>query len=273
MGQLVAAIATSHAPSIGTVKDPDAHPQWRTIFAGFRVLRERLAAARPDVLIVVYDDHLDTFFYNAMPAYAIGVAAEFGHADEGYDRPERPPVCGHPALASWLAAEGLLAGFDWTVAHELVVDHGVTIPLAQMRPENDLAVIPIVQNCAAPPLPTARRAWQLGAFLAEAIGRWPGPERIALIGTGGLSHQLGGPKMGWIAEEFDRQFLSWLVDGPRERVARLTNAEIAAQGNGTNEIRNWITVAGAVPTALATLVAYEPLLLTGTGMVVFNLDA
>jgi protocatechuate 4,5-dioxygenase beta chain len=273
MARLVAAAAASHAPSIGTIKDPSISPEWRRVFDGFETVRDAFRRARPDVLVIVANDHLDSFFLNAMPAFAIGAAPEYPPADEGYGRPESPPIRGREDLGVFLVEQAYEAGFDPLIARDMVVDHGVNIVYPLVRPERDLPVVPVFQNTAAPPLPTARRCWQFGRFLAEAIARWPGEECVALIGTGGLAHQLGGRTMGWIAEDFDRRMLDLLTAGPRADLAALTNAEIEAAGNGPNEIRNWITVAAAVGDAPGRVVAYEKILVTGTGVVLWDLAA
>ena len=270
MATLVAAMATSHAPSLAGVTDRSADRMTKAIFDGFDVLRRRLAEARPDCLIVISDDHLNTFSYRVLPPFAIGVGDRHERADEGNGRPPSPPIRGHPDLAMFLAESGLEAGFDWAIAHEIELDHGIWTILPLIRPELDLSLIPLLQNTTAPPYPTAARCYQLGRFLATAIERFPGDLRVALIGAGGLSHQLGGRRMGRIEQEFDQRFLDLLTKGPRDRIAEYSNAEIDAHGNGTNEIRNWITVAAAAGAAPASVIAYEPLGITGTAMIVFD---
>jgi hypothetical protein len=270
VANLVAAMATSHAPSLASVTDRSVDQMTRTVFDGFDVLRDHLAAARPDVLLVVSDDHLNTFSYRVLPAFAIGVGDSHERADEGNGRPPAPALAGCPDLAMFLAESGLEAGFDWAIAHEIEIDHGIWTILPLIRPALDLPLIPILQNTTAPPYPTAARCYQLGRFLAEGIARFPTDLRVALVGAGGLSHQLGGKRMGRIEQEFDRHFLDLLTEGPRRRIAEYSNAEIDAHGNGTNEIRNWITVAAAAGDAPASVIAYEPLGITGTGMVIFD---
>lgn len=264
-------MAASHAPSLAQIADRRADEMTRNVFDGFEKLRQRLAQTRPDVLIVVTDDHLNAFSYRLLPAFAIGVGEYHERADEGTGKPPGPPLRGRPDLAMFLAEEGLRAGFDWAIAHEVEVDHGVWTILPLLRPELDLPVIPVLQNTTAAPYPTAARCYQLGRFLAGAIERFAGDLRVALVGAGGLSHQLGGPRMGVIEQEFDRRFLTLLTEGPRQQLADYTNEEIDAHGNGTNEIRNWITVAAATGAAPARVIAYEPLAITGTGIVLFDL--
>ncbi|MHB8574565.1 MAG: DODA-type extradiol aromatic ring-opening family dioxygenase [Dehalococcoidia bacterium] len=273
MARIVGAMSASHAPSIPTL-DRDATPQTRGLFDGFTVLGEHLAALRPDALVMVYDDHVDNFFFNAFPTFSIGVGESFAPADEGRGAPNARPLPGHSALARAIAAhlveEG---GFDMTVCEELRADHGAFVPTIVIPGLRDVPIVPIVVNTVQEPMPSARRCWQLGQALAVALAAAPGDERVALIGTGGLAHQLGGPRFGWIAEEFDRRFLQLITSGPREALTELTNQEIAAAGNGTNEIRNWIVVAGAVPDAPARVIYYEPLGITGTGIVLYDMAA
>ena len=264
MANLVGSFAFSHAPSIG-MNDRDSSPQWRKVFEGYDELQRRLLALEPDTLVVVYDDHLDNFFLESLPTYAIGCAAGYGVADEGYGRKDLPPVGGHEALSWHLATSLIEAGFDLTVCQELLFDHGVLVPLPLVG-GRDKRIVPIVVNTVQPPMPTARRCWQLGRALGEALRAYPGDERIVVCGTGGLAHQLGGRKMSWIASDFDRQFLSHLAYGPRSKVADYTNDEIMAAGNGTNEIRNWIVAAGTFPDAPGELILYEAFGLTGIGI-------
>jgi protocatechuate 4,5-dioxygenase, beta chain len=265
MANLVGSFAFSHAPSIGR-NNRDSSPQWRAVFDGFDELQRRLLALEPDTLVVVYDDHLDNFFLDCLPTYAIGCAASYGVADEGYGRKDLPPVRGHEALSWHLATSLIEAGFDLTVCQELLFDHGVLVPLPLVG-GRDKRIVPIVVNTVQPPMPTARRCWQLGRALGEALRAYPGDERIVVCGTGGLAHQLGGRKMSWIATDFDRQFLRYLTAGPRSKVAEYSSEEIMSAGNGTNEIRNWIIAAGTFPEADGDLILYEAFGLTGVGMI------
>jgi protocatechuate 4,5-dioxygenase beta chain len=271
MARIVGAMSASHAPSIATL-DRDGSPPIRALFRGFAAMRERIAALQPDALVVVYDDHVDNFFFNAFPTFAIGVGESFAPADEGRGAADVPPIPGRPKLAGAIARHLIeQGGFDLTICHELRADHGLFVPMNEVK-EQELPIVPIVINTVQEPFPTARRCWTLGRALAAAIEAAPGEDRIVIVGTGGLAHQLGGERFGWIAEEFDRRFLKLLTDGPREAVAEYTNDEIDAAGNGTNEIRNWIAVAGAVPVAPARVVYYEPLGITGTGILLYDVE-
>jgi len=265
VANLVGAFAFSHAPSIGS-HNRDSSPQWRTVFEGFDELQRRILALAPDTLVMVYDDHLDNYFLNALPTFSIGCASSYGTADEGYGPQDLLPVGGHEPLSWHLATTLIEGGFDLTVCQELLFDHGVLVPLPLIG-GRDKRIVPIVVNTVQPPLPTARRCWQLGQALAAAIRAFPGGERVVVCGTGGLAHQLGGRKMAWIASEFDRRFLGYLTDGPRAKIAEYTSAEIMAAGNGTNEIRNWIVAAATFPDARGELIRYEAFGLTGVGMV------
>ena len=271
MARIVSAMVASHAPSIGTITDWNSSPQVRALGDGFEVLRRHIHELQPDVLVLVYDDHVDNFFFNAFPTFSIGIGESYPPADEGHGPADVPHLPGAPEMSAFIARHLVeQSEFDMNVCQELAVDHGVLVPMRLVRPEFDMRVIPLVINTVQRPCPTARRCWQLGRALAAAIAAWPGDERVALLATGGLAHQLGGERFGWIAEDFDRRFLGLLTDGPREAVGELTNDEIDAAGNGTNEIRNWIAVAGAVPHAPARVVYYEPLGITGTGIVLYE---
>lgn len=274
MGKIVTALAMSHAPSIFANRHTIDDARWERIHAGFATLQAHLAAAEPDVLVWIWDDHIHNFFYNQVPAFAIGVAERYRLQPEGALTPDWDSLPGHPELGTYLAEAGLRAGFDWTIMHEAVLDHGVTVPLPYVRPQHDIPLVPVFVNCLLPPLPSPQRCYALGQCIGEALRRWPGPERLGLVATGGLSHDLVTERQGYIDQELDRDVLQWLSAGPRPRLGQLTHRRLAQSGNGSAEIRNWIVLAGALPeTASGTIVAYEPMELTGTGLMAFTCPA
>ena len=271
MGKIVTALATSHAPSIYYNRNTTGDPRWERIHAGFVTLRKHMEAARPDVLVWIWDDHIHNFFYNQVPAFGIGVASQYKLRFEGALTPDWDGIPGHAELGMYLAEAGLQAGFDWTILHEAVVDHGLTVPMPYLCPAHNVPVVPVFVNCLMPPLPTPKRCYQLGQYLGEALQRWPGSERIGLVATGGLSHDLVTVHQGRIDEELDHYVLRLISQGPRTELAALTHERLARSGNGSAEIRNWIVLAGALPPeATGTVVAYEPMDLTGTAQVVFH---
>jgi Catalytic LigB subunit of aromatic ring-opening dioxygenase len=273
MGKIVTALATSHTPSIFANRHTTDDPKWRRIHAGFDTLRRHLQAGRPDVLLWIWDDHIHNFFYNQFPAFGIGVASQYKLYPEGALTPPWESIPGHAELGMYLAEEGLRAGFDWTIMHEAAVDHGVTVPMPYLCPEHNIPIVPIFVNCLIPPLPTPKRCYELGQCLGQAVQRWPGTERIGLIATGGLSHDLVSEKQGFVDEEIDREVLRLLGEGPRAALAEISDERMVQSGNGTAEIRNWIVLAGALPEqARGTIVAYEAMAITGTAQAIFDCD-
>ena len=156
--------------------------------------------------------------------------------------------------------------------HQAVLDHGVTVPMPYLCPDHNIPIVPIFVNCLLPPLPSLQRCFALGQCIAEALRHWDETERIGLVATGGLSHDIVSEKQGFVDEELDREVLHLLSEGPRSALAELSDERLVASGNGTAEIRNWIVLAGALPQerARCTVVAYEVMSLTGTAQVVFD---
>jgi len=239
---------------------------------GFERAREILEASRPDVLITFADDHFDRCFYDNLPAFLVGVGEEaVGPAIAGFNIPNvRLPIMS--SLARFIVREGLEGGVDFAFSEELALDHAEIAPMMHLTPRWDIPIIPIVVNAFAPPMPTPKRCFDVGAFIGRCIERYPQKTRVAFLGTGGLSHWVGPPETGKINEEFDRWFLDCLTKGniaeATSRYAKYEDLEAVA-GNGGHEIRDWLAVAGAMPSRLRPQVlAYEPLKpwSTGTGI-------
>jgi len=275
MAQVVAGVACSHVPLMASDKHWERLPETprSNLRAGFDQARRLLEAARPDVLITFADDHFDRCFYDNLPAFLIGVGEEaLGPAVPGFDIPKvRLPIA--TDLARFILGEGLERGVDFAFSEELALDHAEIAPLVHLTPRWDIPIIPIVVNAFAPPMPTLKRCYDVGAFVGGCIERWGGNQRVAFLGTGGLSHWVGPPETGRINADFDRWFLDRLttrnIDEVATRYARHQDLEGVA-GNGGQEIRDWLAVAGAMPSHMAARVlAYEPLKawLTGTGIV------
>ncbi|HKV56603.1 MAG TPA: hypothetical protein VJN94_18350 [Candidatus Binataceae bacterium] len=274
MAQVVAGIACSHVPLMASEKNWAMLPEAEraNLRSGFDRARRMLEESRPDVLITFADDHFDRCFYDNLPAFLIGVGEEaVGPAVEGFDIPKvRVPIVSN--LARFILNEGLERGVDFAFSEELALDHAEIAPMLQLTPRWDIPIIPIVVNAFAPPMPTLKRCFDVGAFVGGCIERWQGSERVAFLGTGGLSHWVGPPQTGTINEEFDRWFLDRLtareIPEIATRYARYQDLEAVA-GNGGHEIRDWLAVAGAMPARLRPeVLAYEPLKawFTGTGI-------
>jgi hypothetical protein len=246
--------------------------------AGFDRARKILEDSRPDILITFADDHFDRCFFDNLPAFLVGVGEEtVGPAVAGFDIPKvRVPIASD--LARYIVREGLEGGVDFAFSEELKLDHAEIAPMVHLTPRWDIPMIPIVVNAFAPPMPTPKRCFDVGAFIGRCVERWPHDKRVAFLGTGGLSHWVGPPQTGRVNEEFDRWFLERLERGEisevTTRYAKYEDLEAVA-GNGGHEIRDWLAVAGAMPPQLHPhVLAYEPLKswLTGTGIMAWSSD-
>jgi Catalytic LigB subunit of aromatic ring-opening dioxygenase len=278
MADVVIGIAASHAPNLANpalmrgVKEE----QYATVKAGFAQARTLLEQAQPEVIVIFSTDHFDRCFYDNLPPFLVGVGetAE-GPVNEWLKIPKvTVRVAGE--LGRFIVSEGLENGVDFALSAELPLDHAEVVPLSYLTPAWDIPIVPIVVNAFAPPMPSLKRCLQVGAFVREAIERWPARKRVAVIGTGGLSHWVGLPETGRVNAEFDRWFLDCLVgDRGAEVLAKYSRAEDLekAAGNGGQEVRDWLAVAGAMPASLKPRVlAYEPIPGCGIGVMAWAMD-
>jgi protocatechuate 4,5-dioxygenase, beta chain len=251
MAEIVAGVGTSHVPAVGAAFDKDltGTPDWAPYVAKLGPAREWIAELDPDVCIVVYNDHACAFSLEIIPTFALGMAAEFSIADEGFGPRPVPPVPGHPELAWHLAESLILDEFDMTIVNEMEVDHGLTVPLSVMFGQVDewpCPIVPLVVNVVQYPPPTGRRCFALGQAIRRAVESYPGAERIAVFGTGGMSHQLQAQRAGLINTEFDNAFLDGLVAKP-EKIARITHTEYLREaGSEGIELVMWLVMRGAL---------------------------
>ncbi len=251
MAEIVGAISVSHVPAIGgaIAKGLRNDPYWKPFFDGFPPVREWLAQVRPDVAVVVYNDHGLNFFLDKMPTFAIGAAPEYRNADEGWGIPVVPPFRGDPAL-SWHLIESLVAEeFDLVTCQEMRVDHAFTLPMALFWPDQNWPVrtVPVVVNTVQAPLPSAARCFRLGQAIGRAIASWPGRERVVVIGSGGLSHQLDGERAGFINKDFDLRFIDSLVNDPTWATKYSTAELVELAGTQGIELLNWLVARGTLP--------------------------
>lgn len=272
MADVVIGIAASHAPNLAnpSLMTGVKEAQYATVKAGFAQARRLLEQARPDAIVIFSTDHFDRCFYDNLPPFLVGVGEEAeGPVNEWLKIPKvKLRVAG--ALGRLLVSEGLENGVDFASSAELPLDHAEVVPLSYLTPHWDIPIVPIVVNAFAPPMPSLKRCVQVGAFVREVIERWPEPKRVAVIGTGGLSHWVGLPETGKVNAAFDRWFLDCLVAGKSDEViSRYRKAEELehAAGNGGQEVRDWLAVAGAMPAHLKPRVlSYEPLPGCGIGV-------
>jgi len=251
MAEVVAGVGTSHVPAIGAAIDhgKTGDPYWKPLFVGYERAREWIAEVKPDVVILVYNDHASAFSLEVIPTFAIGVAAEFPPADEGYGPRPVPMVTGHPDLAWYLTESLILDEFDMTICNVLPVDHGLTVPLSIMfgQPEAwPVRVIPLAVNVIQYPPPTGQRCYRLGQAIARAVASYDEDLKVAIFGTGGMSHQLQGERAGLVNPEFDGHFLDRLGPDP-ESLLSISHADyIRKAGTEGIELVMWFIMRGAL---------------------------
>ena len=212
MARIIGGLATSHVPAIGAALDQGkaAEPYWQPVFAGYEFSRRWIAEAAPDVVVLVYNDHASAFSLELIPTFAIGCADSFAPADEGWGPRPVPLVEGHPELAWHIAQSAILDEFDLTIVNRMDVDHGLTVPLSLLFGQPaawPCRVIPLAVNVVQYPPPTGNRCYRLGQAIRRAVQSFDADLKVMVWGTGGMSHQLQGPRAGLINRAFDTAFL------------------------------------------------------------------
>lgn len=268
MGDVVVGAGTSHAPTIPFLSQRGDREQASRFYAGLETIQEAFEKAKPDVVIVMSNDHWNTFYVDNLPAICVGLANEhFGPIEDHLGIPQRP-FPGHRDLAMELVEEALDSGFGVSSSEGLVLDHGIGIPLHFITPAMDVPVIPILVNNLLDPRPPAKVLYQLGALIQRVVSSRPSGERVALLGTGGLSHSPGESVPG-LNVEFDEWFLDEVEAGRGQRLADMSRHEIARGGTAADELKNWITVMGAMPDVQGEILTYEPIGDIGHGAVLW----
>ncbi|MFA7506187.1 MAG: class III extradiol dioxygenase subunit beta [Burkholderiaceae bacterium] len=251
MARISAGIACSHVPAIGAAIDNGrtGDDYWRPLFAGFEASKAWFRDNTPDVVILVYNDHASAFSLEMIPTFAIGCADSFAPADEGWGPRPVPVVRGHPDLACHIAQSTILDEFDMTVVNRMDVDHGLTVPLSLMfgQPEAwPCRVIPLAVNVVQYPPPTGRRCHALGQAIRRAVESFDEDLDVQVWGTGGMSHQLQGPRAGLINREFDTAFLDRLVSDPAALAALPHIDYVREAGSEAIELVMWLIMRGAL---------------------------
>jgi protocatechuate 4,5-dioxygenase, beta chain len=278
MARIIGCITTSHVPAIGKAiaTGQQEEPYWKEWFDGFKPVHSWLAEAKPDVAVIVYNDHGLNFFLDKIPTFAIGAAAEYQSADEGWNIPTVLPFKGDPDL-SWHVINSVVADeFDVTMCQEMLVDHAVCNPMALLWPGGEpwpVKIVPVEINTVQFPLPSAKRCYQLGQAIGRAIARYPEDLRVVMIGTGGLSHQLDGERAGFINKDFDHEFMESLTKDP-SWVTRYSTVELVEKtGSQGVELILWLTARAALGTEKAREVAatyHIPISNTAAGMMLLE---
>jgi protocatechuate 4,5-dioxygenase beta chain len=258
MARIRAGVASSHIPAVGAALDngKTGEAYWQPVFAGYDWTKSWEEQQKPDVIILVYNDHASAFDMNFIPTFAIGCADEFKPADEGWGPRPVPMVQGHADLAWHIAQSCILDEFDMTIVNQMDVDHGLTVPLSLMfgQPEAWPArVIPIAVNVVTYPPPTGNRCWALGEAIARAVESFDEDLNVQIWGTGGMSHQLQGPRAGLINKEFDTAFLDSLTSDPG-RLRHMPHIEYLREaGSEGIELVMWLIMRGALGTNVREL--------------------
>ncbi|KAF1018701.1 MAG: Gallate dioxygenase [Paracidovorax wautersii] len=251
MAHIIGAIAASHTPTIGFAFDGDKRndPVWAPIFEGFEPVQHWLRERQPDVLLMIYNDHVTSFFFDHYSAFALGVGDSYAVADEGGGARDLPPVAGHAALSRHIDQSLMGDEFDMSFLQHKALDHGCFSPLSVMCPPEPnwpTPIIPLQIGVLQFPVPSARRCYKLGQALRRAIESYPEDLKVVIVATGGLSHQVHGERAGFNNPEWDAQFLE-LIEKDPEYLASLTQAELATLGGMEgSEVIMWLVMRGAL---------------------------
>ncbi len=255
MAKITASVYTSHVPAIGAAIDmgKTAEPYWQPVFKGYEYSRQWLKANKPDVIFLVFNDHATAFSLDMIPTFAIGTAASYQPADEGWGPRPVPVVEGHPELASHIAQSVIQQDFDLTIVNKMDVDHGLTVPLSLLCGEPDKAdfrwpcpVIPFAVNVVQYPVPSGQRCLNLGKAIRKAIQSYDENLNVQIWGTGGMSHQLQGPRAGLINKEFDAAFMDLMINDPEAQAAVPHIDYVRDAGSEGIELVMWLIARGAM---------------------------
>ncbi len=258
MARIIGAIASSHTPTIGFALDRNKgdDPVWAPIFKAYEPIRAWLAEKRPDALVLTYNDHVTSFFFDHYSAFALGIGETYPIADEGGGPRALPPVRGHAALSHHIGASLMADEFDMSFFQDKPLDHGVLSPLSMLMPHEGgwpVPIVPLQIGVLQFPVPTARRCYKLGQALRRAIESYPADLEVAIVATGGLSHQVHGERCGFNNTPWDLQFLD-LIEKDPVRLTEMTQAEFARLGGMEGaEVIMWLVMRGAMSAAIRKL--------------------
>ena len=251
MARITASVYTSHVPAIGAAIDHGrtGDDYWQPLFRGYEFSKQWMAEQKPDVVFLVYNDHATAFSLDMIPTFAIGTASRFEPADEGWGPRPVPPVIGHPELAAHIAQSVIQDDFDLTIVNRMDVDHGLTVPLSLLcgQPEAwPCKVIPFAVNVVQYPVPSGRRCFQLGQAIRKAVESFDEDLNVQIWGTGGMSHQLQGPRAGLINRDWDNAWLDQLIDDPKACSEVPHIDYVREAGSEGIELVMWLIARGAM---------------------------
>lgn len=276
MARIVAGVGCSHIPSIGAAADngKEQDPYYKPLFDGYGPARDWIKNVNPDVIILVYNDHASAFSVELINTFVLGVADQFEPHDEGYGPRKVPTVIGHADLSAHILESLILDEFDMALANEMTVDHGLTVPLTVMFDKPDAwpcQVIPLCVNVIKYPQPTGNRCFNLGRALRRAVESYPEDLKVAVFGTGGMSHQLQGERAGLINQEFDKKFIDTLADNP-EALLKIDHVEYMRDaGSEGIELIMWLVMRGAMQSPREAYRFYHvPMSNTAAGLICYE---
>jgi protocatechuate 4,5-dioxygenase, beta chain len=251
MARITAGVFTSHVPAIGAALDlgKTQEPYWQPVFKGYEPSKVWMQENKPDVIFLVFNDHATAFDLNFIPTFAIGCAAEYRVADEGWGPRPVPKVIGHPELASHIAQSVIQDDFDLTIVNKMDVDHGLTVPLSLMcgQPQAwPCPVIPFAVNVVQYPVPSGNRCLNIGKAIRKAIESFDQDLNVQIWGTGGMSHQLQGPRAGLINKDHDNEFIDLMISDPQAQAAVPHIKYVREAGSEGIELVMWLVARGAL---------------------------
>ncbi len=271
MAEITLAYCSSRGPTAAT-RDRAPERQRRSFLAALHSIRADAHLRGIQACVVLSNDRFTNFFLDNLPQSCVGLGERNRSPRGALLAAEKRWIPGHAALAGHITRSVLSAGFDPAFSQLLELDRGALSVYRELDPRLRLPLVPIVQNCAVAPLMPVRRWYEFGLAMGEAIRSYEGLDRVAVVGTGGLSHAVGVPGAGDIDEDFDRWFLDRLERGDVRELLDLTDEEIELAGNGAHEIRSWLAVAGAAAPGRGHTLAYEPIYPWTTGVAVSRFE-
>jgi protocatechuate 4,5-dioxygenase beta chain len=276
MGRIIAGIGTSHVPSVGGAYDrgKTQTAAWRPLFDAYVPVREWLKELKPDIVIMVYNDHGADFFFDKYPTFAVGCADSYAIADEGFGTRPFPAIPGDLAFSQHLCRSLVFGEFDLTICQEMRVEHGFLVPIHLCFEHGEswpVASVPIAVNVLQHPLPTARRCYKLGQAIRRAVESYPANVRVAIIGTGGMSHQLTGKNFGQMHMDNDLDFLDRIESDPESLVETTHQTMMEKFGVEGIELIMWLVMRGALSMGAKRIHRnyYAPMT-TGMGLVMLE---
>ncbi|MBL4786299.1 MAG: protocatechuate 3,4-dioxygenase [Cohaesibacteraceae bacterium] len=277
MARIIGGVGTSHVPALGAASDHNKHdePYWKPLFDGLGPARKWIEKAKPDVVILVFNDHASAFSVELINTFVLGVADDYQPADEGYGPRPVPLVVGNAAFSSHIAESLVMDEFDIAIANEMDVDHGLTVPLTVMydKPEQwPCQVIPLCVNVIKYPQPTGNRCFNIGKAIRKAVESYPQDLRVVIFGTGGMSHQLQGERAGFVNSEFDHMFMDGLIEDPA-RLTKIGHTEyLRDAGSEGIELIMWLIMRGALSDDIEEVYRFYhvPVSNSAYGLIVFD---